>query len=79
MKVQIYTRRRYLGFGPIAYGWRLIAANGQVIATDGGQGYANEADLIQTLRSIRHPNKGIACAPIFNSDGAKVERWAVAK
>jgi len=26
------------------WGWRLKADNGQVIATDGGQGYENESD-----------------------------------
>lgn len=26
------------------YGWRLKATNGQIIATDGGQGYENWAD-----------------------------------
>lgn len=26
------------------WGWRLRADNGQIIATDGGQGYENEAD-----------------------------------
>lgn len=26
------------------WAWRLVASNGQIVATDGGQGYENEAD-----------------------------------
>lgn len=38
MKIEVHRRvdKRY--------GWRLIARNGQTIATDGGQGYENRAE-----------------------------------
>lgn len=73
MKVEIYVRRSLLR--KRRFGWRLRAENGQVIATDGGQGYEREADAIQTLRSIRHPTRGISSCAIYDSSGRKVERW----
>lgn len=34
------------------WAWRLKADNGQVIATDGGQGYANEEDARDMVNKI---------------------------
>lgn len=34
------------------WAWRLTASNGQVIATDGGQGYENESDARQMADAI---------------------------
>ncbi|WP_194385353.1 YegP family protein [Microbacterium luteum] len=34
------------------WAWRLIASNGQVIATDGGQGYENRADCERVGKAI---------------------------
>lgn len=79
MKVEITTRRRLLGFGQIAYGWQLRDAAGRIVGRDAGEGFATEDAAIQSLRVLRHPNKGFSCAPIFNSHGRKVERWATEK
>lgn len=38
MKIEIYRRKDN------KYAWRLIARNGQIIATDGGQGFENHED-----------------------------------
>lgn len=37
-KAQLYKREDG------KWAWRLVASNGQIIATDGGQGYENRAD-----------------------------------
>ena len=34
------------------WAWRLVANNGQIIATDGGQGYEKKADAFEMARSI---------------------------
>lgn len=34
------------------WAWRLIAGNGRVIATDGGQGYENKADCERMANDI---------------------------
>ena len=34
------------------YGFRVIAGNGQVVATDGGQGYSNKSDARATLEKL---------------------------
>ena len=34
------------------WAWRLVAANGQVIATDGSQGYEKKADAFEMGRAI---------------------------
>lgn len=34
------------------WAWRLVAANGRTIATDGGQGYENRADCEQIARDV---------------------------
>lgn len=46
------------------WGWRLEADNGRIIATDGGQGYENEADARDMADRIisgefRHADKRI--------------------
>ena len=33
--------------------WRLVAANGRIIA-DSGEGYSNEADCLDGIRSVKH-------------------------
>lgn len=48
-RVEIYQRE------DDRWAWRLVAANGQIIATDGGQGYENRQDLDDTLESIFGP------------------------
>lgn len=40
MKIQFYKR------ADGKWAWRMIAANSQVIATDGGQGYENYEDAV---------------------------------
>jgi uncharacterized protein YegP (UPF0339 family) len=42
------------------YRWRLVAANGNIVA-DSGQGYKNKNDCLSTLESIR---KMVAEAPV---------------
>ncbi len=32
--------------------WRIKASNGQIVATDGGQGYDHEADARSTLEKV---------------------------
>lgn len=34
------------------WAWRLVAANGRIIATDGGQGYENRADAEAIARDV---------------------------
>ena len=34
------------------WAWRLVARNGRIIATDGGQGYENRADCEQIARAV---------------------------
>ena len=34
------------------WAWRLRAGNGEIIATDGGQGYENEADCRRTATAV---------------------------
>ena len=46
--------------GKKEYRWRLVAANGNIVA-DSGQGYKNKKDCLATLESIR---KGAAEAPV---------------
>lgn len=45
-KLEIYPRedRRW--------SWRLIAPNGRVVATDGGQGYENEGDCARVAKAV---------------------------
>jgi uncharacterized protein YegP (UPF0339 family) len=38
MKIEVYRR------GDGKWAWRVRAANGQVVATDGAQGYSSRAD-----------------------------------
>jgi uncharacterized protein YegP (UPF0339 family) len=33
--------------------WRLVAANGRIIA-DSGEGYSNEADCLDGIRSVKN-------------------------
>lgn len=34
------------------WAWRLVAGNGQVIATDGGQGYENKRDCLRIASDL---------------------------
>lgn len=34
------------------WAWRLVAANGRIIATDGGQGYENKSDCERMANDI---------------------------
>lgn len=34
------------------WAWRLIAQNGEIVATDGGQGYENRADAEHTAEAV---------------------------
>lgn len=42
------------------YRWRLVAANGNIVA-DSGEGYRNKSDCLATVQSIK---KAIAEAPV---------------
>lgn len=46
MKLEIYQRTDR------KWAWRLVAANGRIIATDGGQGYENRAACEEMARAI---------------------------
>jgi uncharacterized protein YegP (UPF0339 family) len=46
VKVDVYQRPDSL------WGWRLIAANGRIVATDGGQGYSDEAGARRGFASV---------------------------
>lgn len=51
-RIEIYIRRtRFLSVEK-TYGWRLKASNGEIIATDGGQGYVHSGDAIEMARRI---------------------------
>ncbi len=41
------------------YRWRLVAANGKVLA-DSGEGYKNEGDCLSAIQAVR----GCAVAPL---------------
>lgn len=34
------------------YAWRMVAGNGRIIATDGGQGYERRIDAISMVREL---------------------------
>lgn len=34
------------------WGWRLVATNGNIIATDGGQGYENESEARRMRNAV---------------------------
>ncbi len=46
------------------YRWRMVAANGNVVATS-GEGYKNKKDCLSTLESIR---KAAADAPVSEEE-----------
>lgn len=50
------------------WGWRLIAGNGAIIATDGGQGYENRADCVRVgdavVRGAYWPGETILTDPL---------------
>lgn len=74
MKFVVYPSRRMYGLGPLEYRWRLVAANGNNIATS-GEGYARRVDCLAAIRSIRHPNKGASQAIIEDHAGERITRW----
>lgn len=45
-KVEIITRKDG------RYGWRLVHETGNIVATDGGQGYENRIDCVDVARNI---------------------------
>lgn len=46
-RIQVYRRKLTR-----KWAWRLIAANGNKIATDGGQGYNNRQDAVNMATAI---------------------------
>jgi uncharacterized protein YegP (UPF0339 family) len=52
-RIEVFRRKRY-GFPTGKWGWRLIAANGRRIATDGGQGFENKGDAIDIVEKIKN-------------------------
>jgi len=36
------------------WAWRLIAGNGQIVATDGGQGYETRYGALKALTAVKH-------------------------
>lgn len=36
------------------WAWRLVASNGNIVATDGGQGYENKQDAVNSFDSIQN-------------------------
>jgi uncharacterized protein YegP (UPF0339 family) len=49
MKIEIYQR------ADGKWAWRVRASNGQVVATDGGQGYENRDEAQRMVLSITDP------------------------
>ena len=45
-KLEIFQREDGL------WAWRLIASNGEIVATDGGQGYENRRDAERTADAV---------------------------
>lgn len=64
MRIEIYRRLRLSGW---RWGWRALSANGQVVATDGGQGYSRRIDLIKSLAALQ---KDFALADLIAIGGA---------
>ncbi len=46
MKIEVYRRVDN------TWAWRVKAGNGDIIATDGGQGYANKQDAVDMLHTL---------------------------
>lgn len=61
MKYEIYKR---YSFFRSQWRWRLLAANGNIIATS-GESYHNLADMLKAVRSVKES----AEAPIVNVNG----------
>lgn len=64
MKLEYYLR------ADGKWAWRLVARNGQVVATDGGQGYENRADAVGTAESVLKKS-GIA-STTFNTSASVI-------
>ena len=45
-KVEVYRRE------DAKFAWRLVADNGDIVATDGGQGYENMSDCVEMARKL---------------------------
>ena len=56
MKVQVYQRVDE------RWAWRAIASNGQIVATDGGQGYENRSDCAAMVKKIFNRPRMISLA-----------------
>lgn len=52
MNVEIYRREDEL------YDWRLVADNGDIIATSGGQGYTERNDCFEGLTRVARAFRG---------------------
>jgi len=60
MRVEMYKRHDR------KWAWRLVADNGHIIATDGGQGYENRSDAMEmATKVIVQPNPGA----VFSIEG----------
>lgn len=50
--LRVRRRRNKLGIRTNKWAWRLVASNGDVIATDGSQGYSNKGDAVRMGEAI---------------------------
>lgn len=59
------------------WAWRLVASNGNIIATDGGQGYENRADCedmaLDIVAAGKYRHSDIAIDPVRVSRGGVVK------
>lgn len=60
MNVEIYKR------SDGKYAWRVVAANGKIVATDGGQGYERRIDAQRMVTRLFHAGGGMD--PVFVND-----------
>lgn len=61
-RAEVYTR------GDGLYDWRIIAANGEIVATSGGQGFTERNDAKEALWRVKDLIRGYSL-PVVTKDG----------
>ena len=54
VRLVLYQRRSLASRGRRLWGWRAVHANGNVLATDGGQGYARRSEAERVAWNLLH-------------------------
>lgn len=54
LRLVVYRRRTVRSRGRKLWGWRAVASNGRIVATDGNQGYANRTECETVAWNLLH-------------------------